>query len=66
MIFIAIKVRPPVSHWQRRDWEEEAVVRVRDAGAGVAIDACVADADRVYIGGADVGVAAGACVGDFG
>ena len=28
---IAIKVRPPASHWQRRDWEEEAVVRVGDA-----------------------------------
>ena len=28
-----MKVRPAVSHWQRRDWEEEAVVRV-GVGAG--------------------------------
>ena len=37
-MFFAIKVRPAVSHWQRRDWEEEAVVRVGDAGGRVHAD----------------------------
>ena len=35
-----MKVRPAVSHWQRRDWEEEAVVRVGvGAGHGVGVGA---------------------------